>query len=549
MARINPMTGMPEEQAVDPLTGVPLPPAPEAGLTSAEAPPMPVLPAAAPVELGKGGGRGPSPADAIATSRAEAAQTEAAPAAPPTIQIGGPKVDSVSTTREIVSPRVKAAAETMQGAAREAQDASTNVQLAEQQKNEAETRFLQATKDAAKEKAEADARSAKAVLEGRAEAARKLQEQEAAAASQVTAAQKKVDQDFAQTQRNYWSDKPWYYEALAGIAQAASRRNLRIMGEDPNKSGVAATIDAKLAEDRNRRHEQYRRSKEFLEDAKKLPGRAREAYDRKLADLMSQQSAELKLAAADAERLKAVADADPEYIATQQNALLAKSNELAAAAKIKYGQLGLEASQAANPNVKVTSVDVDDSAANQKPAPLASPNETKQVLEANNAAADYERLAAQVEKNADGWADVQSAVKQQRAEDSRNIRIGPVNVGLGSVERIVGSAIPDSVLAARKEAGSRPTVGRDIEDKLRFSPKAQELYREASKVATQTALGYGGVIRDSDRSTAEIEEGLATRSPSEFAASLREKAKRLREQAQAASAQRTFNQPIDKGTP
>lgn len=534
MARINPLTGLPEEETglVDP---------------NAVAAAPPVLPTggigAAPVtEMAGGGG-----AFTAAAGKAADLAAARAPSGPvpepqqPMIQIGGPKVDSTTTTsattREIVAPKVQAAAEKVEKQAQAASDAATNVQIAEAQANEAQTQFLQATKDAAKTEAQAKADSARAIVQGRAEAAAEMQRREAEAAEKVKVAQDAEDRAHAATGRTFWNDKPWFYEALAGIAVAASRRNLRAMGEDPNKSGVAQTITGLLEQDKAKKMHTYLRSKEFLADAKKLPGQAREAYNLRLADLEAGQAAQLKLAAAEAEKLKATADADPEYVATQQQVLLAKSQELGAAAQLKYGQQGAAAAQMANPNEKrsssTTRVDVDETAQQAKPKPAPGASEVQDMSSIKATREKLQQLRQDILTSGEGAADfneAQGALRKftssaARAKTQEKLHIvGPV---ASLAEQFVGTQRPSADLFVDQEK----------------HPKAIRILQGFEDLKTGIAKSYGPNVAEGDRAAAAASTALQSMKPSETIDFIDKQLKQLDEKERLLNETRNFGAP------
>lgn len=168
---------------------------------------------------------------------------------------------------------------------------------------------------------------------------------------------------------------------------------------------------------------------------------------------------------------------------------------------------------------------------------MASVADVKEVSGLDKAASDYERLAQQVEADPEHWRQMQMAVNAHKQEEARNIKLGPVSFGFGTAERAIGGMLPDSFVKGKPGAAK---IGIDIEDKLRTLPRAQELYRGVSRVVTDTALGYGGVMRDADTVRAQIEEGIGSMTAAEFAKSMRKKAADAKAQSEQMKRQREF---------
>lgn len=198
-----------------------------------------------------------------------------------------------------------------------------------------------------------------------ADAQRQRLEAEKAAQTTIAQAREQVDRDYATAGRNYWADRPMAAQIFAAIAVAASRRNQRIMGEDPDKSGVKAILDGAIDRDTKARMSTYLKSKQYLEDAQKLPGKAKEAYEAKLKQIQDSQAQELRIIAKEADVLKKSQKADPNAVLAEQQVLEAEADRKDAESMVKlladYDRTG-----------KNTRVDVDGQAGAGKPASEAT---------------------------------------------------------------------------------------------------------------------------------------------------------------------------------
>jgi hypothetical protein len=85
--------------------------------------------------------------------------------------------------------------------------------------------------------------------------------------------------------------------------------------------------------------------------------------------------------------------------------------------------------------------------------------------------------------------------------------------------------------------------GLNVEDKLRYSPKAQGLWRGISKVVTQEAKDLGGAVTESDLGAKRAELGVQGQSAKEMAATLRRQAEDFEKRAAQMRGQRTFIGP------
>jgi hypothetical protein len=154
----------------------------------------------------------------------------------------------------------------------------------------------------------------------------------------VKGATQRVEQDYQASQKNYWADKPWYAKVLAAVAVAASRRNMRIMGENPNASGVQAAIDSAVEEDKKAKEAKLLKSKEYLTLAKTRPADARALHEKRLKEFDAEQAAELTLVNKEAAKLKASKALDPALIDAQADVINATAQEKYAKSKLDNRQ-------------------------------------------------------------------------------------------------------------------------------------------------------------------------------------------------------------------
>lgn len=261
---------------------------------------------------------------------------------------------SSTTTVERVAPAVQEAAGKVTSGVEGAIAQRSETQDAIADDANAQRAVLQTVRDAAREKALRTELAQRGAEIGNIEAKEVRIKAESDAAKTIADAQKKADAAYAETQKGAFTSR--WGEALAGLVVAASRRNLRKMGEDPNKSGVAKTINDFVEKDKSRKLNAYLKSDQFLTDSKALPGKAREAEARKRAEIQGELSGELKLLADRFESLKSSAEADPKVVDAHVALAREKAQQEEADGILKLTQQNLEATQTANPNVK-TAID------------------------------------------------------------------------------------------------------------------------------------------------------------------------------------------------
>lgn len=147
-----------------------------------------------------------------------------------------------------------------------------------------------------------------------------------------------VELAYQQQQRGYFADKPWFTGVLAAVAVAASRRNMRIMGENPNASGVQASIDKAIDQDLKAKEARYLKSKEYLEEVKARPGEARKLLERKRGEFVAMQAAELNIIAKEAAKMKASQALDPARVDAEADRIVATAQEKYAEGRLKRRQ-------------------------------------------------------------------------------------------------------------------------------------------------------------------------------------------------------------------
>jgi hypothetical protein len=175
-----------------------------------------------------------------------------------------------------------------------------------------------------------------------------------------------------------------------------------------------------------------------------------------------------------------------------------------------------------------------------KPPPLASVDDTEKVTKLEQIANERRELAAQIEGADEGaWKALQEADKlQQKEEGFKQVPL----LGSAFMGAVRGVASTDAVGAIDRALGKTPG-GLNVEDKLRYNPKSQGLWRGISKVVTQEAKDLGGAVTESDLGAKRAELGVQGQSAKEMAATLRRQAEDFERRAAQMRGQRTFIGP------
>lgn len=310
---------------------MPLPPMPIAGLDPYDDPLAPkkpedplAMPNAGPPPLDAAGGGAPAPAPV-------------APAAPPAgaapLSVFPPEQNKTVSTDSTVAPSpIAAKALADHTRATDALVDATN------RKADADTKVLQAEANADKMRADKALELEKKRQEEDHAALQRREEAQAAAQEHIAAAQADVDQKYAQTGKGFFTDKPWGYKLLAGLAVWSSTKNSYLLGTDPNDSPIQRTLNQLITQDSQKRMNDYLKSKEFLAERKKGPEAVKSAYALKQAEISARHAQELKILEAEADQMKKSAKADPAIVETAQAVIRRKAEQENAKAQFGLGE-------------------------------------------------------------------------------------------------------------------------------------------------------------------------------------------------------------------
>lgn len=130
----------------------------------------------------------------------------------------------------------------------------------------------------------------------------------------IKAAQAKADADFETSQKSYWADKSTGFKILSAILEGASTRNSYTLGEDPNNSPVARTIREAVEGDKAKKLAAYKRSSEYLAEARKGPEAARAAMVNAIDDINAVAASAMDVSLKKAAALASSRKLDPQRL-------------------------------------------------------------------------------------------------------------------------------------------------------------------------------------------------------------------------------------------
>lgn len=359
---VDPITGMPVEDpsAPAPAPAVPQPPLAPTGpdpFTVVEAPPPPV-PAA------------PSPADWARTQAARQVNQAPPPpeAPPPPIPDGAPpgataappvalppsNVESSTRGYEqtVLSPESKAAMAAGRQASQEQGAAAEQTAAAAKGKGAAEARLQNEQTRIEQQQASIEAHQLEMAETQRQLAQARHEEALARADAKIAEAQKRVDADFAATQKSYWADKSTGFKIISALLEGAATKDAAILGQDPANNIVTRKVAEAVAGDKAKKLAQYKRSQDFLAEAKKGPEAARQALLDAREEIDASTARQLQITLKKAEAAKASKKLDPARLQANIDAINAAAD--ADLAQTRQDIAGREIARTAVTNAKVS---------------------------------------------------------------------------------------------------------------------------------------------------------------------------------------------------
>ena len=280
----------------------------------------------------------------------------AAPAPPPAPVATGPQTVKTETQQLVLSPESKAAL--AEGRQLSAQQATQAERLAAAQTTQGEAKAQQEHDlnrlDALNKQYAAKLAEEAALREELAQAQHR--EEDLKAQEQLAAAKKDEEQKFQATQKSAWADKSVGYRIVMGLLTGAAMQDASILGQDPNDNVVLQTIRGQVARENEHRMAEYRRSKEFLAEAKLGPERARQALLNKRADIAARTEANLQFTLKRGEALAASRKVDPKVLQANLAAARAESDARLLATKQELVDRNLERGKLTNRTVTSTAV-------------------------------------------------------------------------------------------------------------------------------------------------------------------------------------------------
>jgi hypothetical protein len=519
--KVNPLTGQLEDD------GIPEDPnVPPAAIDTAE-----------PVAAAGGGGAPPPMIAADPRAAMRAASPGAKPAdvmaAAPATSLESQQVMTKSPTSvgKVETKALKEAAAAADDAAGRERQASVDKMLADQ---ELEAKAIEA--DKAKQVAEWENAQKEARQREALETDRKRREDEALKAEDE--AEKKVRA--AQDASINWDNRSVPFQILGAFLRAGSTRDSLIMGRDPNESPVMKALDASLQKEKDRKEAEFKKSKEWRDALKtKNAETINREYARGKAKIDMEVNAQAR-ALLESDKTTALAmrmsknDQTGKTFQANRDMALAKLDAERAANKMKYADNLAPTVTSGGTTTTNTFIG---QGAKEKALPQASVDDAEKVLKLEQIVKERLELAEKLEKADDkDWKELQDADNLQQKEEG--FKSVPVLGGafIGAV-RAAGSS--DALGAVDNALGKTPG-GVSVEDKLRYNPKSQELWRGMSRVVTQEAKSLGGAVTQSDLDAKRAELGVQGQSAKQMAETLRKQAEDFKRQAETMRRQRTF---------
>jgi hypothetical protein len=251
------------------------------------------------------------------------------PSAAPAVAPGpsGVEASKTETERTVLSPTSKAALAAARTASQREGTALERQAAAGKAKGASDLQQQQAESSIEADRAAAEAKQAERDLAAEQAAQAAHAKALADANARIAAAQKKADEDFAKSQKSYWADKSTGFKVIAALLQGASVKDSYILGEDPNNNPVMTKIRDAVAADKAKKLAQYKRSEEYLAEAKKGPEEARRALLDARTDIEAQSNRALTVMKAKAEaQLKTSKKIDPQRFKVLSDAMMADSD-------------------------------------------------------------------------------------------------------------------------------------------------------------------------------------------------------------------------------
>lgn len=313
----------------------------------------PVPPAAAPMRADAPYGLPPI-GTPVPRAPPEPPPAAAPPPVPPTAiaPASTPMQTKTEVERTVLSPQSRAAMAAAAGSDRDQAGAAERATAATKAKNASDVGDQRAADETEASRARQDAIAADMNDTRQQLAQARFDEANAHAEQKVAAAQKKVDDDFASSQKGYYEDKGTGFKIVDAILKGASIRNSYILGEDPNNNPVMRTIREKIDADKTKKLAQYAKSKEYLAEAKKGPEAARQALLDARSDIDVGYARQLQITAKKAEALKANRKLDPQRLQVTLDATNALADEDLAKAKAEIVQRQVSRAAITNSHVK-----------------------------------------------------------------------------------------------------------------------------------------------------------------------------------------------------
>lgn len=374
----------------------------------------------------------------------------AGPAGPALPAVPAPQqVTSTQTSeRTVLSPESKAALEQANAASGAQMSAAQRLAAAKDAQTGGQAQDM---RDAARQ-ASIDAKQAEMADTQRQLERARYQEATAQAEEKIKAAQARADADFEKSQKSYWADKSTGFKILSAILEGAATRNSYTLGEDPNNNPVARTIREAVEGDKAKKLAAYKRSTEYLAEARKGPEAARHAMMDAIDDINAVAASALDVSLKKASALSASRKLDPQRLGAIIEATKAQNANDLAETTASIAQRKLAENAVTNRKVENKIVTVKGEGADK-----ASRSRTAEMSNAiygtgvRDAIRDARAVKLSPSQMSDAIAKVQQNETSLKAVDQSHGVSGVIGTNVGRAVGIVPKGRLDGLSAAQQK--------------------------------------------------------------------------------------------------
>lgn len=408
-----------------------------------------------------------------------------------------------STTTYSSTTAAKPSAATAQ-ATKDLETADANIAAATQAKLDSEARLEEEAIKADVARVEMEQKAIDAENAAILKAEEKREQQQAAAAAEEARADEKVQK--AEHEAINWDDRSVPHKIISAIIRAASVRDSYILGDaDPMNNPVIRTIDAGLAEEKEKKRQRFLSSKEWRETLKtKNAAFIKQQYEQAMSKIKIEANSAAKQLLT-SEKIDSLAqrqaknDPDGANFKAQKSLALAHVNQQQARDRQEFAsKYDPKTQSGGSQTINVPS-------AQPKPAPLASREDVDAATAMEADIRDLEELKKNVAENEADFKHVIETREKFKGGQTRK----------AALEKIPFAGPLASFATQAMGGDSSKTSADQLLDPKKFA-KSPDIFTGVENVSAIKARTYGGVIQEGDRTAAESAAALAARGPKEY---------------------------------